>query len=618
MSPSIVENEIAGLKEVVQRLSAKKLPSDIEASVAELNQRLTALESAVVDQQVPSENASRLASLAHVSQELGGSVDANEVLKRILDAVVTLTGAERCTILLLDAHTHELVIRASRGPAGTSLDDDAGYSRAIIRTVVEKCAGLAAMDAQTDPRFSHRESVILHGLRSVLCVPLRWQGQTIGVIYAENRIQAGVFKQDDLDFLEAFSMQAAAALEYARLYTRLDSRLVEQVNEMEILAEIDQQLNENLDLSQVAAISLDWIRSRTQAEVSWMAFGAPDAEELIVIGGKQVGETLTVTDDLIYEAWQQRAPMVYTPDGEKPARMVLPILHAEKPTGVLVVERADPFQENDIRFLCLLTGHVAIALENARLVQAVQQTNQAKSQFISVVVHELRIPMTAIKGYADLLRTGAVGPVNETQVNFLDVIRNNVGRMAALISDLSDLNRVESGRLKLDFAKAALADLVQDTTKTLESKFSDKQQTLLVDVPNHLPHAWVDRQRFGQVLTNLLTNAVNYTPVNGTIQVRVEPIVLSPGKQTALKVFVSDNGIGISQEDLVRLFTPFFRSDDAVVREQHGWGLGLSVTRSLVEAMGGQIGVESTRGKGSVFWFTLQTCAEEAEYSQIV
>jgi signal transduction histidine kinase len=263
--------------------------------------------------------------------------------------------------------------------------------------------------------------------------------------------------------------------------------------------------------------------------------------------------------------------------------------------------RPEPFPASTRQFLTRLAGRAANAMENARLYQAVQDTNQAKSKFVSLVTHELRIPMTSIKGYTDLLRQKAAGPVNDQQIHFLDIIRNNVDRMAILVSELSDISRIEAGRMKLECAFISLAGYIEEAGQNLLHKLEEKNQTLETSIADNLPRVYADSIRVVQILTNLMSNAWKYTPEGGTISVRAIPA------DSYVKIEVHDNGVGISPEDQAMLFTQFFRSEDPVVRDQQGWGLGLSITKRLVEMMGGEIGVSSRLNEGSLFWFTLPT-----------
>jgi signal transduction histidine kinase len=230
---------------------------------------------------------------------------------------------------------------------------------------------------------------------------------------------------------------------------------------------------------------------------------------------------------------------------------------------------------------------------------ALQEARQARSKFVSVVTHELRIPMTSIKGYTDLMRSGVVGPVNEQQSNFLNIIRNNVERMSALVSDLSDMNHLETGRLKLDYKPVSISDCVSEALAILKSRLDEKQQSLVCEIPGDLHQTYADANRVIQILIYLIGNASKYTPANGQINVRARL------QGDIIRIEVKDTGIGINPADQAQLFKAFFRSEEAAVRDQPGWGLSLHVARGLVELMGGEIGVESVIKEGSTFWFTL-------------
>ncbi|MCS6908786.1 MAG: ATP-binding protein [Anaerolineales bacterium] len=536
----------------------------------------------------------RLAALYRVSHSLGSTLDVDEVLNQVMDAVIELTGAERGFLMLLDSDTGELRLRVARNLEGETLQRKDAISHTITEAVVHSGHPILTTDAQSDPRFARQESVMLHSLRSIMCVPLRSRGELIGVVYVDNRISAGVFTLEDLDLLSAFASQAAIAIENARLYARTDQALQQRVAELETLTQIDRDLNASLDFERIMEITRAWALRGTQGTQAWVILQEEDGKPEIVSGAAEVYPgTLQIPN--FEPDWT--AKLLWQESGQN--LVAAPILRGGKVRGVIAVLKEQPITEQESLFLSRLAARAANAIENARLYQAVQHANQEKNRFISVISHELRIPMTAIRGYADLLRQQVVGPLTDKQRNFLDTICNNVDRMAALVSDLSDISRIESGRLKLEPRRISLPQLIEEVLSSLRPRIDEKGHRVSSEIAPDLPEVFADATRVSQVLTNLLTNAIKYTPNGGLIWVRAQR------QGESIYIEVEDSGIGIAPEDQQRLFEQFFRSEDRAVREEQGWGLGLNVAKQLVELMGGRIGFSSQLGQGSTFWFTL-------------
>ncbi len=592
MAETPARSKLDALGEALRELNAYPLPNEVRAAVLKAQKQLSEISpEAPLDQE-----HARLAALYRVTQALGTSLNLDEVLTQVMDAVIGLTGAERGFLMLLEPETGNWRLRAARNYSQETLGPkDMEVSRTVINSVIEKGKGVITTDAQSDPRFAHHHSVVFYALRSILCAPLLLRGKTIGAIYVDHRAQTGVFTPQDLELLSAFAIQAAIAIENARLYTRTDQALAQRVAELETLAQIDRELNTHLDIDRVVEITRKWAKEIENADQVWVVLRNAEAK----IEAYPSGSALPV-EELVSSAMAEATPQASKTESP-PYYLAAPIQHSGRTLGAILLERQEPFSISDMRFLSYLCGRAASAIENALLYQAVQQANQAKTKFVSVVTHELRIPMTSIKGYTDLLRQGAVGPLNEQQLNFLSVIRNNVDRMSALVSDLSDISRIETGRLKLECTYISLQEHLDETVCNLSTRLEEKEQTLTQEVPADLPQVYADPNRLVQVLTNLLSNAIKYTPAGGKIRVTAQ------AEEAFVRVEVIDNGIGISAEDQEMLFTQFFRSEDAAVREQQGWGLGLNVAKRLVELMGGKIGCSAALGQGSTFWFTLPT-----------
>ena len=568
---------------------------------------------------VPQENA-RLAALYQVSRALGSSLDLDETLLVVMRAAIRLTRAERGFLMLFD-ETGELVFRVARNAHGAPLEEGQfEVSRSVVREVAQTGTPVVTTNAARDPRFSGQASVVAFALRSILAVPLTGRGKVIGVLYVDNKIRDALFELSDLELLNAFAGQAAMAIENARLYTQTDQALAARVADLQTMQTIDRQLNAALDYEHVLDVTLNWTLQGTHAERAWVGLldepGAPvrvagvktqaerDAEAgtsdpppAASVAEPGAGDSVLLDHPWLHNVLVSFEPQSFEP-GDVPAALVAPVVREGRVTAVIVAEHpARAFDAEAHSYLARLADHAAIALENARLYAAIRAANDAKSEFVRTVSHELKIPMTSIKGYTDLLKM--VGTLNPQQEQFVGVIRSNVERMAVLVSDLSDIARIESGRLKVEIEAVDLRDCVREALTALRGQLETRQQSLTQEIPADLPRLRTDSMRLVQVLVNLINNAHKYSPAGHGIT------LAAAAAGQCVRVSVSDRGYGISPADQARLFDQFFRSDEPNIREQPGWGLGLNITKRLVELLGGQIGVESALGEGSTFWFTV-------------
>jgi CheY-like chemotaxis protein/two-component sensor histidine kinase len=227
------------------------------------------------------------------------------------------------------------------------------------------------------------------------------------------------------------------------------------------------------------------------------------------------------------------------------------------------------------------------------------EVDRLKSEFVSMVSHELRTPMTSIKGYIDLLHSGMTGPINDTQKQFLQTVKDNTDRLTVLLNDLLEINRLDTGELNLALESVDSVDVANQVIADLAPRAAQKHHQLSITAPTVLPAVRADPVRLAQILTNLVSNAINYTPDGGRIALDAKV------EGDLLHMHVIDNGIGIPVQDQDKVFSRFYRADHPLVQAHSGTGLGLFIVRSLVQLHGGEMWFETQEGHGSTFSFSL-------------
>ncbi|HEY9721357.1 MAG TPA: PAS domain-containing protein [Oscillatoriaceae cyanobacterium] len=268
-----------------------------------------------------------------------------------------------------------------------------------------------------------------------------------------------------------------------------------------------------------------------------------------------------------------------------------------------------PVTENGCVTGILLLGievseRIAREKSQQAMIEKLRAIDRMKDEFLSVLSHELRTPINAIMGFGSILDDEIAGPLNARQHDYLGKILNGSDVLLALVSDLLDMSRIQANKLVLDCHALDFGAATQKILDGMAPLAEHKHQRLVSRVPSALPHVIGDAQRLGQVLTNLIGNAIKFTPDGGVITVQACAV------EGAVRCEVHDTGVGIAAEDIPRLFQRFTQLDSSSTRAAGGTGLGLSICRALVEAMGGEIGVESKPGEGSTFWFTLPRADE--------
>ena len=290
------------------------------------------------------------------------------------------------------------------------------------------------------------------------------------------------------------------------------------------------------------------------------------------------------------------------------AALIVPLKIENKLTGILLVGEklsGEIFDGQELEVLAVLANQVAISLENARLYEELSASNaqlmqasRLKSQFLASMSHELRTPLNSIIGFSKVMLNRLDGDLTERQETYIRSVHNSGTHLLQLINGILDFSRIEAGKLEMMSEELDIHELIDECIESSMPLARGKQLKLEKNVPLELPRLVADRTKVKQILLNLLSNAIKFT-AQGRVAVSVQA---EPG---AVRVKVSDTGIGIRAEDLARLFEPFQQLDNPVTRGAGGTGLGLAISKKFVELHGGRIWAESRESQGSTFHFTL-------------
>jgi signal transduction histidine kinase len=261
-----------------------------------------------------------------------------------------------------------------------------------------------------------------------------------------------------------------------------------------------------------------------------------------------------------------------------------------------------------------LTGRLLVVSDVTRE----READRLKTEFVSVVSHELRTPLTSILGYTELLLAREFAPTEQRE--FVQTVYNEANHLSQIVEDLLGFSRLEAGTVRLNQWTVSLRQLITELTSQLNIHLSQRHR-MVIDMPEKLPPANIDRDKVKQVLYNLLTNAAKYSPRGGQItlviaEAELEMLPADHPQGRFLRISVSDQGLGIPPEDLPRIWDRFYRVDNSNTRRIGGTGLGLSIAKALVELHGGRIWAESVAGKGSTFSFTVPVATERALNSE--
>jgi signal transduction histidine kinase/CheY-like chemotaxis protein len=590
-----------------------------------------------------------LTALGEVSRAVSSTLDLETVLTTIVARAVELSGASGGSTYEYDEHAQELRLRTTHRMQEELVD----ALRAVPLRLGEGAAGRAALTRapvqvvdildEREYQASRLRPILTRiGYRSLLAVPLLLEQRIIGSLVVWRR-EPGRFAAEVVNLLQTFAGQSSLAIQNARLFREIDEKsreLGSLSRNMEQLYQLSTALQEPLSLDEQLARVLDAARQVVRldrlhiwtlsAEGDGLALGAGAGlteEEWRQVEGLSIPMTAA---GALGAACRDGVPMLFSDERPLPAALrlrppystipalrtrnllVIPMIARGRPVGVLSADNRDtraPIPPQTVDLLQTFAAQAAVAVENARLFQEIQQqgrelevASRHKSQFLANMSHELRTPLNAIIGVTEMLLEDARELGQEEQVEPHERILRAGRHLLALINDILDLSKIEAGKMELSLESFAVAPLVEDVVTTIRPLAAKNGNQVLLDCPADVGAMRADPTRVRQALLNLASNASKFTE-RGVIRVAVARE--HDAARDWISMAVSDTGIGMSPDQMARLFEDFTQADASTTRKYGGTGLGLAISRRLCRLMGGDITVASAPGQGSTFTIRL-------------
>jgi GAF domain-containing protein len=573
----------------------------------------------------------------------GAQTDAQPVFDTIVQSAVRLCEARSAVVFRLVDDTLHLVAHDNMSPEWIERARQ-GYPQRLSR---DHAGGLAILerqivhvpDIEADGRFPHAQELArTMGYRSLVFVPMLHEGAPIGAIALTSNEP---FTANQIALLRTFADQAVIAIENVRLFKELEARtgeLTESVDQLTALGEVSRAVSSTLDVETV----LDTIVSRASqlaGAAGCSIYEYDEAAEQFELRATHNADTEFVTalravplrkgEGLMGRAAEMREP-IQIPDITQPgayqssvrdtlirfgyrALLAVPLLREDQIIGSLSFNRKAPgeFPPEVVDVLKTFATQSALAIQNARLFREIadksaqlEAASRHKSEFLANMSHELRTPLNAIIGFSEVLTERMFGELNEKQDEYLKDIHASGQHLLSLINDILDLSKIEAGRMELERSDFDLPNAIENALILVRERASRRGIRLGHTIDERLGAIGGDERKVKQVLLNLLSNALKFTPEGGQVDVRAGL------NNDVAEVSVTDTGIGIAPEDQEAVFEEF-RQVGAADKKSEGTGLGLALSRKFIELHGGRIWVKSQVGAGSTFTFTLPMRREE-------
>ena len=583
----------------------------------------------------------RQTATAEILKVIAGSpTDVQPVFDSIAEAALRLFGGYASAVTRVVGDMVHLAAITATNEAGNKAAKSlyprplsyAGIHSAVARS--GKPAYLS--DIENDPEVppESKELARAQGFRSQLVVPMLREGIAIGTISVA-RSEAGLFTDHQIKLLETFADQAVIAIENVRLFKELESRtaaLSKSVGQLTALGEVGQAISSTLDLDTVLKTIVSRANQLTGLDGGAIYEYDPDrqefrlqisenmADEIVQIARKEpirlgngaIGQTgvtreATQVPDTLDDSYDSDRKEVLIRAGYR-AVLAVPLLREDDLLGALLVTRktSGPFAPEIVDLLKTFASQSALAIQNARLFREIEDKSRQlevasrhKSEFLANMSHELRTPLNAVIGFSEVLGERMFGELTDKQDEYVKDIHSSGKHLLSLINDILDLSKIEAGKMELELSDFDLPAALQNAITLLKERAQRHSINLTLAVDQGLDTIVADERKFKQIMLNLLSNAVKFTPDGGSVTTAAS----SAGPM--VEISVSDSGIGISVEDQNALFEEFKQVGPDRSRNAEGTGLGLALTKRIIELHGGTIRVASTPGKGSTFTFTI-------------